>query len=115
MAHTTADPSLTIVSGTTSSDLYFKYFAFAELRQLATDESDTGSTRRAALFADQKYNPSIWATLVREYLQILGEDYQLLLRRGAAPTSGMCLTWNIAFTYTWPLHQHLNPSCLRKN
>ncbi|KAI0055711.1 hypothetical protein BV25DRAFT_1903556, partial [Artomyces pyxidatus] len=78
----TADPGLTLVSGTTSIDLYFKYLAFEELREFAQDESANGSARRTALFSDQKYNPSLWSTLVRESLVFLGQDYQLLLRRG---------------------------------
>ena len=88
VAQTTADPVLTIVSGTTSSDPYYKHFAYAELDQLANDESEAGSAKRVALFADQKYNPSLWSTLVREALLTLGRDYQLLLRRGAPPPPG---------------------------
>ena len=79
---------MTIVSGLGSEDVYYKHFAFEELRQLATDETPAGSTKRAALFADQKYNPNIWSTLVREALLVLGRDYQVLLRRGAPPAVG---------------------------
>ena len=89
MAHTTADSALTIVSGLNAAEMHYKHFAFEELRQLATDETPAGTTKRAALFADQKYNPSIWSTLVREALLVLGQDYQLLLRRGAPPAAGM--------------------------
>lgn len=85
VAQTTADPMLTVVSGVRSSDVYFKHFAYAELQQLASDESPAASSRRTALFADQKYNPTMWTTLVRESLLTLGKDYQLFLRRGAPP------------------------------
>ncbi|EED82559.1 predicted protein [Postia placenta Mad-698-R] len=83
VAHTTADPVLTVVSGITSADGYFKHFAYAELSQLARGYSPAASARRSALFADQKYNPSMWACLVRDALLTLGKDYQLLLRRGS--------------------------------
>lgn len=73
---------MTIISGITSSDVYSKHFAFGELRQLATEDSDAASTRRVALFSDQKYNPSMWSTLARTVLLTLGDDYQLFLRRG---------------------------------
>ncbi|CAL1710388.1 unnamed protein product [Somion occarium] len=95
VSQTTADPALTIISGTTSSDLYFKHFAYNELVHFANEDSDAARAQRSALFADQKYNPSMWSTLVRESLITLGKDYQLLLRRGkpeapapaAAPTA----------------------------
>jgi hypothetical protein len=88
VANTTADTALTLVSGIKSNDVYFKHFAYAELQQFASDESATGSSKRSALFADQKYNPSLWSTLVREALLALGQDYQLFLRRGAPPAAG---------------------------
>ncbi|GJE99489.1 nucleoporin protein Ndc1-Nup [Phanerochaete sordida] len=83
VSQVTADPAVTLVSGTTSQDLYYKHFAYAELAQFAKDETNAGSTKRVALFTDQKYNPSLWSTLTRETLLVLGRDYQLLLRRGA--------------------------------
>ncbi|KAI0309822.1 nucleoporin protein Ndc1-Nup [Amylostereum chailletii] len=82
VASQTADPGLTLVSGAGSTDLYFKYLAYHELCQLAQDDSALAGTRRTAIFGDQKYNPSIWSTFVRESLLTLGNDYQLLLRRG---------------------------------
>ncbi|KAI6041097.1 nucleoporin protein Ndc1-Nup [Pisolithus marmoratus] len=98
VSHTTAEPNVTLVSGVTSNDLVFLHFAYSELRNLATDSSPSSSTRRIALFSDQKYNPSLWSTLARAALLRLGHDYQTLLRRGkpappsppppvAAPTS----------------------------
>ena len=85
---TTADPVLTLISGITSnSDDYYRYFSYSELKTLAMDDSSTGSATRTALFGDQKYNPSQWSSLTREALLLLGNDYQLLLRRGGpAPT-----------------------------
>ncbi|EIN05466.1 hypothetical protein PUNSTDRAFT_74324 [Punctularia strigosozonata HHB-11173 SS5] len=83
----TADPALALVSGITSTDPagYFRRFAYAELQQLAQDDSTAASAKRTALFADQKYNPSMWAVLCRESLLLLGRDYQHLLRRGKPP------------------------------
>ncbi|KZT06677.1 uncharacterized protein LAESUDRAFT_759175 [Laetiporus sulphureus 93-53] len=82
VANSAADPALALVSGITSSDGCFKHFAYAELQQLASENSPTASARRTELFSDQKYNPTMWSTLVREALLTLGKDYQLLLRRG---------------------------------
>ena len=87
-AHLTADPALTLVSGITSTDGFFKQFAFAELERLASDDSGAARSRREALFADQKYNPNMWASLCRESLLTLGKDYQLFLRRGQPTTAG---------------------------
>lgn len=90
VAQTTADPMLTLVSGIKSSDAYFKHFAYNELQQLVSteDESPAAAARRMTLFTDQKYNPNMWATLVRETLLTLGSDYQLFLRRGSPPAPG---------------------------
>ncbi|THH32208.1 hypothetical protein EUX98_g1993 [Antrodiella citrinella] len=77
----TSDPILTVTSGISSSP-YIQHFAFSELRTLASDPSSAGAARRTALFADQKFNPTIWATLVRATLLVLGNDYQTFLRRG---------------------------------
>ncbi|KAI5987860.1 nucleoporin protein Ndc1-Nup [Pisolithus albus] len=88
VSHTTAEPNVTLVSGVTSVDLFFLHFAYSELRNLATDSSPSSSTRRIALFSDQKYNPSLWSTLARAALLRLGHDYQTFLRRGRpAPSS----------------------------
>ncbi|KAI6156590.1 nucleoporin protein Ndc1-Nup [Pisolithus tinctorius] len=88
VSHTTAEPNVTLVSGVTSTDLVFLHFAYSELRNLATDSSPSSSTRRIALFSDQKYNPNLWSTLTRAALLRLGHDYQTLLRRGKpAPPS----------------------------
>ena len=84
VSHTTTEPNATLVSGTTSSDLVFLHFAYTELRSVSTDTSPSSSTRRTALFSDQKYNPSLWSTLARASLVRFGEDYQTLLRRGAS-------------------------------
>ncbi|KAI0635379.1 nucleoporin protein Ndc1-Nup [Trametes polyzona] len=87
VAQHTADMGLTLVSGITSKDSYLKHFAYAELREFATEDSPATSTRRTALFTDQKYNPSMWSTLARESLLTLGRDYQLLLRKGKPATT----------------------------
>lgn len=81
----TADPSTTLISGISTPDKVFKYFAYSELKELSMDESPAASARRTALFGDQKYTPSLWSHLVRESLLLLGNDYQLFLRRGAPP------------------------------
>ena len=79
---------MTLISGTTSTDGFFKQFAYAELEHLASDESGPARSRREALFADQKYNPNMWASLCRESLLTLGKDYQLFLRRGQPAPAG---------------------------
>ncbi|KAK0186270.1 nucleoporin protein Ndc1-Nup [Armillaria mellea] len=86
VSHMTADPSVTLVSGAASADITFKYFAYAELNELSTDQSPSASARRTALFGDQKYSPNLWGHLCRESLLLLGRDYQHFLRRGAPPT-----------------------------
>ncbi|KAI0655040.1 nucleoporin protein Ndc1-Nup [Cubamyces menziesii] len=86
VAHQTADQGLALVSGITSNDIYLKHFAYAELRDFSSEDSSAASARRTTLFADQKYNPSLWSTLARESLITLGRDYQLLLRRGKPET-----------------------------
>ncbi|KAF8837216.1 hypothetical protein BDN67DRAFT_224805 [Paxillus ammoniavirescens] len=78
----TADPNVTLISGITSADSFFLHFAYAELRDVATDDSTASAARRTALFSDQKFSPSLWSTLAREALLRLGQDYQTFLRRG---------------------------------
>ncbi|KAH9918053.1 nucleoporin protein Ndc1-Nup [Fomitopsis serialis] len=88
VAQATADPALTLVSGITSTDGFFKQFAYAELNHFASEDSPAAGARRSALFADQKYNPNLWTCLCRESLLTLGKDYQLFLRKGeAAPAA----------------------------
>ncbi|KAG1856374.1 nucleoporin protein Ndc1-Nup [Suillus subalutaceus] len=82
----TADPNVTVVSGITTQDTVFAHFAYSELAELASDESSAGSTRRTALFGDQKYSPTLWNVLARQSLLRLGQDYQTFLRRGAPIT-----------------------------
>lgn len=77
-----ADLNVTLVSGTTSTDRIFKYFAYSELNELASGESTSSSSRRAAIFGDQKNSLNLWSHLLRESLIVLGNDYQLFLRRG---------------------------------
>lgn len=88
VAQGTSDPYFTLISGITSSDTCFKYFAYSELKQLTIDQSPGATARRTALFGDLKYN--LWSRLVREGLLLLGQDYQTFLRRGqeATPSTG---------------------------
>ncbi|KAG7094980.1 hypothetical protein E1B28_005777 [Marasmius oreades] len=83
VSHYTADATVTMVSGVTSLDRTFKFFALLELQEFAADSSSTGSTRRTEFFGNQKYSPPLWSQLCRELLILLGQDYQLFLRRGA--------------------------------
>ena len=69
----------------------FAHFAYSELAELASDESPAGSTRRTALFGDQKYSPSLWNVLARQSLLRLGQDYQIFLRRGAPITPSVAV------------------------
>ena len=91
MSIASKDPNTTLVSGATSTNQVFKFFAYSELRDLAMGESPQASGRRTALFDDQKIVPNLWTCLSRESLLLLGHHYQLLLRRGLplapAPTS----------------------------
>ncbi len=79
------DPNTTLVSGATSTNQVFKFFAYSELRDLAMEESPQAIGRRTALFDDQKIVPNLWSCLSRESLLLLGHHYQLLLRRGLPP------------------------------
>ncbi|KAF9044200.1 nucleoporin protein Ndc1-Nup [Panaeolus papilionaceus] len=79
------EPNATLVSGITSKSAIFKYFAYSEIRELAMDDSPSGSARRTDLFGDQKSVPNLWTFLARESLALLDKDYQHLLRRGAPP------------------------------
>ncbi|KAF9441903.1 hypothetical protein P691DRAFT_765765 [Macrolepiota fuliginosa MF-IS2] len=104
VAHLTADSNLTLVSGISSSDPTFKYFAYSELCTLAEDKSAAAISQRTTLFSDQKYSPTLWARLAREGLLLLGRDYQLFLRRGepeppavtAAPLTAAVPTGSVA-------------------
>lgn len=75
-----------MISGISSSDIIFKYHAYSELKSLASDPAPAASAIRTSFFADQKYTPNLWNVLLRECLLLLGDDYQLFLRRGAPPT-----------------------------
>ncbi|KAL0959063.1 hypothetical protein HGRIS_014363 [Hohenbuehelia grisea] len=85
VGHASADPMLTLVSGALSPDQSFKQHALLELTHLAEQQSPAARARRSAFFADQKYSPSLWSTLLKEGLLTLGKDYQLFLRRGVPP------------------------------
>lgn len=78
-----ADPDITLVSGLSSSDRIFQFFAFSELRDLAAEESTSANARRAKIFGDQQTALNLWSFLVRETLLVLDNDYQTFLRRGA--------------------------------
>jgi nucleoporin NDC1 len=105
VAAQTADPIVTLISGMTSPDLFYAYLACHELREFSSDDAEISSTRRTAMFADQKYNPTLWSTFVNRSLEILESDHQVLLRRGKqapAPAPGkrlsiisraMCVNW----------------------
>ncbi|KIK76962.1 hypothetical protein PAXRUDRAFT_835155 [Paxillus rubicundulus Ve08.2h10] len=82
VASMTADPNVTLISGITSANLFFLHFAYAELRDVATDDGAASAACRTALFSDQKFSPSLWSTLAREALLRLGQDYQTFLHRG---------------------------------
>ncbi|KAG5644444.1 hypothetical protein DXG03_008539 [Asterophora parasitica] len=94
----TPEPHVTLVSGATStpsldaSPYPYAYLAYTELLAFsrATPESSPALVaHRSTLFNDQKYStPSLWGTLVRSALVLLGEDYRLFLRRGA-PTPAL--------------------------
>lgn len=78
----TADANTTVISGLSSDDKIFKYFAYSELRDLAKDQSTSAAARRTGLFGDQQSALNLWSFLVRESLPLLENDYQVFLRRG---------------------------------
>ncbi|KAF4584895.1 hypothetical protein EYR40_001720 [Pleurotus pulmonarius] len=78
-----ADPIVTLVSGTTSTDKIIKQFAYAELNDIAGDDSPAAGAQRTALFNDQKFMPSLWSSLTRVSLVTLGQDYQRFIHKGA--------------------------------
>lgn len=82
IAHATPEPHVTLVSGISSPDIAFRFFAYKELKNIGAEQSQSSATRRAALFNDQKYSPGLWSQFARESLLLLGRDYQLVLRRG---------------------------------
>lgn len=82
VANSTPNPNQTLISGISSQDLTLRYFAYRDLCTIAEDISPTAVAQRTALFADQKYTPTLWSHLIQESLSLLGQHYQLLLRRG---------------------------------
>ncbi|KAK7047372.1 hypothetical protein VNI00_006603 [Paramarasmius palmivorus] len=85
VSHITPDPTVALISGLSSPDRVFKFFALLELKDFASDSSSSGVSQRTEFFGNQKYSPALWSQLCREILLLLGHDYQLLLRRGAPP------------------------------
>lgn len=82
VANSTPNPNQTLISGISSQDPTLRYFAYRDLCTIAEDTSSTAVAQRTALFADQKYTPTLWSHLIQESLSLLGQHYQLLLRRG---------------------------------
>lgn len=89
MVPSVAEPFVTLISGISSEDAFYKHSAYLELTHLSGDESSGGTAARTAFFADQKYNPSLWSQLCRIALLDLGKDYQLVLRRGKPTPPGL--------------------------
>ena len=84
-----ADPFVTLISGISSGDVFYKHSAYLELAHLSGDQSSGTIAARTSFFADQKYNPSLWSQLCRNALLDLGKDYQLALRRGKPALPGL--------------------------
>jgi hypothetical protein len=84
ISHLTADPNTILVSGISTTDFPFPfhYFAFLELRNIASSQNPRSTALRSSLFSDQKYSPSLWSHLVRQSLLLLGHDFQTFIRRG---------------------------------
>ncbi|KAJ3895442.1 nucleoporin protein Ndc1-Nup-domain-containing protein [Lentinula edodes] len=83
VSHLISDSSVVLISGLSSRDRIMKFFALSELKDIASDESPASAACRSDLFADQKYSPNQWSQLCRDCLLLLGNDYQLFLRKGA--------------------------------
>ncbi|KAG8708738.1 hypothetical protein FRC08_018731 [Ceratobasidium sp. 394] len=77
------DPNASLIAGLQSKDDYFKYFAFAELANVATNRPP----RRVALFSDLKANPTAWEQVCRECLLLLGKDYTAVVNRNVLPAA----------------------------
>jgi nucleoporin NDC1 len=82
ITHLTTDPNTTLVSGVSSSEVTFKFFALSELRAVATEDTTTASARRTGIFGDHGNGPNLWHQISHECLLILDNDYQHFLRRG---------------------------------
>ncbi|TDL20508.1 hypothetical protein BD410DRAFT_899434 [Rickenella mellea] len=76
------DRALVLISGMHSTDPYLQRHAIHELVILS---SEPVGTARGTIYSDTKYNPSMWSSLVRQSLLLLGKDYQLFRRRGQPP------------------------------
>jgi nucleoporin NDC1 len=87
---TAAAPLEALVAGASATEDHIRLAAFAALNKLASAPRSDGhaADARATLFSDQRFTPSMWAALIRAGLKLLGEDYQRLLARGAAPAPG---------------------------
>lgn len=82
VASLTDSPNQTLISGISSQNLTYKYFAYCDLCTVAEDLSSPAVTQRKALFADLKYTPTLWSHFIHESLLLLEQHYQLFLRRG---------------------------------
>ncbi|KAH8107286.1 nucleoporin protein Ndc1-Nup [Phellopilus nigrolimitatus] len=63
-----------------------KLHAFHELCSLASGTSEA-KWKRTTIYADSKHDPTLWATIVRQSLLLLGTDYQAFLHRGSLPST----------------------------
>ncbi|KAI5119552.1 hypothetical protein M0805_008538 [Coniferiporia weirii] len=80
------DFGIVLVSGIKSTETYFQLHAFHELCLLSSTSGKAQATR-SAIYADTKHNPTLWATIVRQCLLLLGRDYQTFLLRGHPPVA----------------------------
>ena len=78
ITHLTTDPNMTLVSGVSSSDVTFKFFALSELRAVAVEDTTTASVRRTEIFSDHRHSPNLWHQISHECLLILDNDYQYM-------------------------------------
>ncbi|KAF8994684.1 hypothetical protein BDQ17DRAFT_1366428 [Cyathus striatus] len=82
----TSAPLAALIEGTDAKaskegNIFQMYFAYQEL--LYRLQTFPGVAEE--IFTDQKFQPTLWATLLRNSLLFLGERYQETLRRGAPP------------------------------
>jgi len=81
------DCAVVLASGITSSNSYYKLHAFHDLASLSSLSAEA-KAKRTAIYSDTKHNPTLWSSISRQCLLLLGQDYQLFLRKGqAAPAA----------------------------
>ncbi|KLO15190.1 hypothetical protein SCHPADRAFT_849874 [Schizopora paradoxa] len=75
------DSAVVLISGISSSNGYYRLHAFHDLASLSSLSAEA-KAKRSAIYSDTKHNPTLWSSICRQCLLLLGQDYQLFLRKG---------------------------------